>query len=103
MSTDDDREKEASLAALRGWLDQALRDLDKAHSLRIKEAAGIVEAVAHGEASADEGIGRINEYFERWGEALPGAHAKPHWTDEQILERINKVRAELRTMRMGAR
>lgn len=99
----DDSENRASLSDLRAWLDQELQDLDRVHALRIKEATGIVEAVAHGEASADEGIERINEYFERWGEALPGAHAKPHWTDKQILERIDKVRAELRTMRMEAR
>jgi len=83
-----------SVADMRQWFAQEQRDLDKARELRIKEATGFVEAYARGELTPEAAMKRLIAYEDRWGSPLGLASAYPHLSDEQILEIMDKARAE---------
>jgi hypothetical protein len=85
---------QCSVEDLKFWLSQELKDIEKARELRIKEATGIVDSVLRGELTPDEGFSRTNEYENRWGEALPGARAKPGVTDDEIIARIDRANSD---------
>jgi hypothetical protein len=82
-----------SIHALRQWLAQELKDLDKARDLRIKDANGLVDAYSRGELTAAQASDRLIAYEDRWGEALPGAHAMAHLTDDAIIAKIDETNA----------
>lgn len=77
------------------WLKQEIRDSDKAHELRVKEATGFVTAYASGKLSPEEAADCLYRYDKRWGEALFGASASPGLSDEAILSTIDKARDEM--------
>lgn len=78
-----------SVQDLQGWLKEEIRDCDKAHELRVKEATEFVTAYAAGKLSPSEAMQRLLQYDRRWGEALYGATASPGISDEQILKAID--------------
>lgn len=49
------------------WLEQEIRDLSKAHELRMQEAVGFVTDYALGRTSEKEMMQRYSAYHDRWG------------------------------------
>jgi hypothetical protein len=93
----DDRnqpEDHLSPQEMRDWLAQEIKDSAKAHELRVKEATAFVTAYGSGEITANEAMRRMHEYDRRWGEALFGTNAGNNVTDQAIVERIDRARAE---------
>lgn len=83
-----------SVSDMRQWFEQEQRDVDKARELRIKEATGFVEEYARGDITPQAAMKRLMAYEDRWGEALGAASALPHLSDEEILAKMDKARAE---------
>src|SRR5580704_9614515 len=77
---------------MRDWALQELRDSTKAHELRVQSATQIATAYALGELTPDQAHERMFQHDHRWGEAIPGTHAFPASTDEQLLASIDGVR-----------
>jgi hypothetical protein len=89
---------------MQGWLKEEIRDLAKAHELRIKEATDFVTAYASGKISPEEATERLLRYDRRWGEALYGATASTDLSDEAILSAIDRARETAlgrHTLRLG--
>jgi hypothetical protein len=76
------------------WALQEITDSAKAHELRAKSATEIATAYALGELNPEQAQERLFQHDHRWGEALPGTHAFPASTDENILASIDKVRGK---------
>jgi len=74
------------------WLLREIRDSAKAHELRVKSATELVTAYALGEIEPEQAMERFFEHHSRWGEAIPGTHAFPKSTDEEIIAAIDKAR-----------
>jgi hypothetical protein len=90
---DQDEIEHFSPKDMREWVQQEIKDSAKAHQLRTKELESLATAYEAGKltpAQADEAKGR---YEHRWHEALPGAYALDHLTDEQILAKMDAARA----------
>jgi len=86
---------------MQDWLLQEIRDCAKALDLRVKEAADLVAEYAAGRLSPEQAADRLFTYQERWGDALFGATAGMHTTDEQILASIDSARAQQWSSQLG--
>lgn len=80
-----------SVADMRQWLHQEIKDSAKAMELRLKEATDLVTAYSAGELTAEQADELHSRYYHRWGEALPGAMVNKGTTDEEILSRIDSL------------
>lgn len=96
VTDEPDESMHLSVEDMRDWLDQEIKDLNKAKDLRIKEATAFVEAYANGKLTAEEASRRLMNYEDRWGDApLLGTHAMPHMIDEAIIAKIDSAHATL--------
>ena len=92
-----------SVKEMQQWLSQEVRDTAKAHELRLKEANAFVADYASGVLNAEQAQEKLAAYDRRWGEALFGAAAVPGVTDEEIVNRIDRARAETRVDRLSTK
>lgn len=74
------------------WASRQVSDSERMHALRAKSATEIARAYANGELTPEQANDRMFQHEERFGEAIPGTHAFPGTTDEQLLASIDKVR-----------
>lgn len=74
------------------WASQQITDSERMHALRARSATEIAKAYAGGALTPEQANDRMLEHEQRFGEAIPGTHAFPASTDEQLLASIDKVR-----------
>jgi hypothetical protein len=101
MTTPEEHESAGtmSLTEMKGWLNQEIRDSEKAHELRIKDAKNLVDDYEAGRITAKEVNDRLYQYDKRWGEALPGTIASPGKSDEQILAEVDGAHVAFRKLK----
>jgi hypothetical protein len=100
---DHDRSDTMSVKDMQEWLQEQIRDSERAHELRIKEASGFVSEYAQGKLTHEQAIERMKQYDLRWGAPLFGASAAPGISDEEIVQTMDQLQREhnarLREMR----
>lgn len=78
---------------MQSWAEEEMRDSAKAHELRVKELKSLVADYNAGKVTPEEADDRMLRYGHRWGDALRGASAQAHLSDEQIVAKVDSVRA----------
>jgi hypothetical protein len=94
-----DESMHLSVKEMQSWLNQEIMDSLKACELRVREATALVTAYAMGELTPQAANDRLTMYEDRWGEALPGATAASHITDEAITAKVDAAHAAQRAWR----
>jgi hypothetical protein len=71
------------------WLNQELRDVAKSTELRTTQAAHFVTDYAMGKITPEQADNQLQDYRNRWPEALPGANVGVEKSDAEILKRVD--------------
>ena len=76
---------------MRNWAQREIKDVAKAHELRMQELMNLVGAYSAGEISAEKADELKERYHHRWGDALPRRSATEGATDDQLLAGIDQA------------
>jgi hypothetical protein len=76
---------------MQNWAEEEMKDSAKAHELRVKELKSLVADYNAAKVTPEEADDRMLRYGHRWGEALRGASAQDHLSDEQIVAKIDSL------------
>lgn len=86
------------------WLEREIADIQKATTLRIRDAYRLTTAYALGEVDADKAFQMDLAYQRRWGgDALPCVVKSEGMTDDEILQSIDGIRLRTRSVRSPGR
>lgn len=82
---------------MKKWLDQELRDLARAHRLRVEEATHFVTEYEQGRLSAAEAEERLYDYVDKWGDSpVPGVSTTEAMTDDEVHQQMDEHRVKRR-------
>ena len=77
---------------MQNWAEEEMKDSAKAHELRMKELKSLVaDYNARQRSHPRRRMSRMLRYGHRWGDALRGASAQAHLSDEQIVAKIDSL------------
>ena len=88
----------------KAWLEQELRDLARAHRLRVEEATFLTTEYEAGRLSAREAEEHMAEYIDKWGDSpVPGVATTDNMTDREVFQKMDDHRTKRRADAMRRR
>jgi hypothetical protein len=80
---------------VKAWLRQELRDLERAHRLRVEEATHFVTEYEQGRLSPAEAEAHMSEYVDKWGDSpIPGVATTDEMTDREVYQKMDECRTQ---------